>query len=295
MIDTMIKVNTNKTCPLCKDSNLKEGLVINGWHLNYCKQCDVFITDATNKDISDINRSRYDQKYEAEYLKREKQLIKRFLRLLKIIEHYTRGGKLLDIGCGLGLFLKSVRLKSVFKWKLFGVEPNTYISKQARKITKEIIVNGKLPKINYSSRSFDCITCFDVLEHSYDVEKNLTEIKRLLTNDGVFVLQMPNFRSLMSFLTKDLWDWWSPPDHVIHFSFNAIIAILERNSFEIIYKTTYEDSIDFIKNLRPAFKKMLFGKYIYILSIPLMIIVEKITCLIGYGGLSFIVCRVKRP
>ncbi len=61
------------------------------------------------------------------------------------------------------------------------------------------------------------MTRFDVLDDDTDTRGNLKEIYRILKSGGLFVIQAPNHKNVMAYLCEQNWDWWSVPDHVLHF------------------------------------------------------------------------------
>jgi len=50
---------------------------------------------------------------------------------------------------------------------------------------------GDLENLTFSDNFFDVILCSDVLEHVRFYEKAISEISRVLKNEGVFILQVP--------------------------------------------------------------------------------------------------------
>ena len=111
------------------------------------------------------------------------------------IDKFLKGksGKLLDVGCGLGFFLKSVE-GSAPEWSTTGFE----ISEQAVKFAVE--QNG-LPQVkagmvesgNLEKNAFDTITLWDVIEHLPNPEPLLKHLYDLLKPGGVLYIQTPNF------------------------------------------------------------------------------------------------------
>ena len=86
--------------------------------------------------------------------------------------------------------------------------------------------------MGFKANFFDCVTCFDVLEHDADIRGNLKEIYRILKPGGLLVIQVPNCKSAMAYLCGQHWDWWSVPDHVLHFIPPVLSKILEDNDIE---------------------------------------------------------------
>ncbi|MCX7829905.1 MAG: class I SAM-dependent methyltransferase [Acidobacteria bacterium] len=106
---------------------------------------------------------------------------------------YLKGkrGKILDVGAGLGYFVKFVENQE--GWNSYGVE----ISKGGWRFAKEKLkvqnfFCGRLEDTDFESSSFDIITMWDVLEHLLEPRSILRKIRELLKNDGFLFLHTPN-------------------------------------------------------------------------------------------------------
>jgi len=95
----------------------------------------------------------------------------------------------------------------------------------------------------------------DVLEHFKDPVANLKKAKLLLKEDGILVIQTPNYKSLMARICKD-WAWWMIEDHKFFFSPKSLKKILNKSEFETESFKTYEDWEDFKKNLDGNFMEI---------------------------------------
>lgn len=101
--------------------------------------------------------------------------------------------KILEIGCSEGLFLSHIKKnKDCETW---GIEMNEAAAEQAATVADKIFSGDfhelfrQLP-LNY----FDCIIFNDVIEHFSDPWLALSNTKQLLSEDGVIISSIPNFR-----------------------------------------------------------------------------------------------------
>ena len=103
-------------------------------------------------------------------------------------------GRILDIGCAYGFFLK--HLPPTFE--KFGMDISSFAIRKARAaVPKGKFSIGDISKRTaYSSRSFDVVTAFEVLEHVIKPSSALREIKRLLKPDGIAIFSFPNTASI---------------------------------------------------------------------------------------------------
>lgn len=104
---------------------------------------------------------------------------------------FVRGESILDIGCGDGHLLKECLIK--FK-KSMGIE----MSKVAYKIciSKNLNVYNVSIEEFETERKFDTIVAIDVLEHVKDIRATCNKIIKLLSDDGIFLVVIPNPKSI---------------------------------------------------------------------------------------------------
>lgn len=114
------------------------------------------------------------------------------------------GGRLLDVGCGAGLFLAAARLAG---YDVYGVDFNPSLAEIARsthhlgQVHADAFIRfaGQQPP-----RSYDVITCFQVLEHQDDVPAFMRSVVHLLRPGGCLALTVPNRERASHF--------WGPED-----------------------------------------------------------------------------------
>ncbi len=150
---------------------------------------------------------------------------------LKTIKKYNEKGVLLDLGCGLGYFLKGVKDDKVFQAK--GID----ISEEARNYVKSafnIEVDSEAEINNYNDQSIDVVTQWHVLEHVYDLEKRMHDLKRILSKDGTLFIAVPNSNSFDASYYKQYWDGYDVPRHIHHFNRESISLLLNKYGFEIV-------------------------------------------------------------
>jgi len=158
---------------------------------------------------TDTKRSLFEKMY---------HLVKQYTlyRKEKLILSYTKKkGNLLDIGAGTGDFLNYANKK---KWNITGVEP----SKKAKKLALQKGIFLVENTTELTENSFDVITLWHVLEHIPDLEKQLSELKRLCKPNGHIIVALPNYKSYDAKYYKGFWAGFDVPRHLWHFSKTAI-------------------------------------------------------------------------
>lgn len=111
--------------------------------------------------------------------------------MIKQIEKLKVGGKILDVGCAFGFFLK--RLQPYFN-ELHGIDISDFAIQRAKKEVpsaqyRQINLNNQ--ELPYFDEYFDLITAFDVLEHTNSIEKSLQKITKKLKKDGYLIISLP--------------------------------------------------------------------------------------------------------
>ena len=171
--------------------------------------------------------------YRGEEGKRFTFVIEFFIFLLRKmrkvrIKNYISGGRILDIGCGRGLFLKIMRDDG---WEVNGVEFNAEAVSNVYGIS---VVSGEPASWGFPDGSFDAITINHVLEHFPQPREMIHECGRLLKKGGLLMCAVPNFLSLQSSVGKGAWFHLDVPYHIHHFSEEGLRSILTESGFRIV-------------------------------------------------------------
>jgi SAM-dependent methyltransferase len=90
----------------------------------------------------------------------------------------VEGGTLLDIGCGEGSYLASMKRAG---WDVYGVEPSAVACELARRKWGLEVFNGTIDEASFPDDKFDGITMHHVLEHTDNPSEVLVEIHHLKT------------------------------------------------------------------------------------------------------------------
>jgi SAM-dependent methyltransferase len=137
-------------------------------------------------------------------------------------------GRLLDIGCGNGGFLKTMR---ALGWDVHGIEPDPAAARVASRTLGNVIYQGSIADAPFGAGSFDVVVMKHVIEHLHDPIASLVHCHRFLRPGGKVVLLTPNARSLGGTVFGRDWLGWDVPRHLFIFSPEAIRTVLERAGF----------------------------------------------------------------
>ncbi|MBU1077481.1 MAG: class I SAM-dependent methyltransferase [Spirochaetes bacterium] len=162
-------------------------------------------------------------------------------------------GKILDIGCAGGGFLKFLKNKG---WKCYGVD----FIKTKYKEKGINIKYGYLPERSFPKLFFNVITAWGVMEHVHEPSVYFEIINKILDNKGLFIFLIPNGDSL--------WSRWAFKEDIprhIHFFRPKIIKEYARQYGFKVHKIYYTNKL----YSRPASGKGLFKRrFLRSLDIP---------------------------
>ena len=116
--------------------------------------------------------------------------------------------RVLDVGCGGGDFGAGLKEQGVAE--VVGIEAE----ERAWKLAKEVLDDALLGNIEemdlpFEDGWFDCVTFADVLEHLVDPAAALRKVARVLADDGVIVMSIPNvgFYEVVAMLANGRWTY----------------------------------------------------------------------------------------
>lgn len=145
------------------------------------------------------------------------------LRVLALPAAPPGGGRILDIGCGRGDFLRACRRKG---WSVVGVEQDAApILQMDPPADFEVIRTDRLAEL--PDASFDVVTLWHVLEHLAEPRATLAQVVRLLRPGGLLVVEVPNFASWQARMGPKQWFHLDVPRHLLHFERSTLGAMLE--------------------------------------------------------------------
>jgi len=155
---------------------------------------------------------------------------------LDLIKQYKTKGNLLDIGCASGGFLAEAQKRG---WEVSGVEISQYAARLATQKCKCKIAVGTLEDAHLNDASFDVVSAGDILEHVSSPSNFLLELKRVLKNDGIAYIAVPNaasfYYTFFALLSK--WNhknYFVLPHHLYLFSPLTIRKALEKAGFDLL-------------------------------------------------------------
>jgi 2-polyprenyl-3-methyl-5-hydroxy-6-metoxy-1,4-benzoquinol methylase len=232
------------TCPLCGKSDIlpylktKDYFLTNeSFTISKCGYCGLLFTNPvpSEKDLEKYYLS-------DEYLSHSKAKKGAFSKIYNIIRNYSirkkyqlisgfvTKGSILDIGCGTGETLKYF---SDNGWLTKGIEPSDNARTFAvEKLGLSVEEEEYISTIN--SKSYDVVTMWHVLEHVSQLNERMQQLKKIVKDDGVVIIALPNYKSWDTQYFSEKWAAWDVPRHLYHFSKDTFSKLAQKHDLKII-------------------------------------------------------------
>lgn len=192
------------------------------------------------------------------------RLQERQLIAIEMLRQATGGigdGRLLDVGCGDGLFVAELDQQLGLGergWKLSGVDYSAELVRRAQARPYEFQQCNLEEGLPFDDDTFDVVTAGELIEHLYNPDAFLAEVRRVLRPGGHVVLSTPNLqawynRALFLLGIQPLFYETStkspligagplrrikrgtiPAGHVRVFNRRAIVDLLESEGYELV-------------------------------------------------------------
>jgi SAM-dependent methyltransferase len=178
-------------------------------------------------------------KYKRKRLRRYRVTMKPFGALFKAGE----GRRLLDFGCGNGLFLELAHKRG---FECYGVDLAEDAVEAARKKPsgRNTYHGSPMDVPEIAAGGFDVITMWSVLAHLAAPVEDLTMLRRLLAPDGVLLILTVNANSLA--LKRKLAGWGGfTPNHLLFSSPQTLPRLLDRAGFgAVVMPPWYSEPVE---------------------------------------------------
>lgn len=163
---------------------------------------------------------------------RQSYLAQRALRyafaaqMLAILQRFKREGRVLDIGCGIGVFVEYARRHG---FACEGIDRSSGAARAARdELGVDLVTGNFADQAAAWPGAFDAVTMNHVLEHVSAPVAFLDRVVHVLKRDGVVVSASPNFGGLVPRILGRRWYGLQPSQHVWQFTPESYRAAFER-------------------------------------------------------------------
>lgn len=226
-----------ETCPLCGAGAPRRLLHQGGKAFWLCRSCEfVFVHDIWPEFFRGEEDLRYldvygEQRSVAGRRRRELE------RLLDELEGRRRTGRLLEVGCGVGLFLEAARARG---WEVSGVELLEDVARHAREERGLDVRSVELSRAGFAEGELDVVYMNEVIEHVVDPVGLMREVRSLLRPGGLALVRTGNARSWTARLRGAGWRYYhfAGHGHIRYFSPPAARALARAAGFAGVRPST---------------------------------------------------------
>jgi 2-polyprenyl-3-methyl-5-hydroxy-6-metoxy-1,4-benzoquinol methylase len=229
------------SCPLCLNEDYSFWAKENGWNAVRCNKCGVVYLNPRPEIQQIVEASKIGLHLTTDgyisttgylSLKKVKIFKKRILEIFSHEELEKPNLRWLDIGCGYGELLMSIRQLTDESAFLCGVEPNEIKRHQA--IKRGLIIWEEW--INTKENKFDVISLINVFSHIPDPRSFFKKISKMLKANGIIIILTGNGPDIEP---NQIPKPFGFPDHLIFFEQHHFKILLEELGFKIIKSWQY--------------------------------------------------------
>jgi 2-polyprenyl-3-methyl-5-hydroxy-6-metoxy-1,4-benzoquinol methylase len=138
-------------------------------------------------------------------------------------------GEILDIGCGTGAFLNTMKTAG---WGITGLEPDDTARKKATTLYN-IQPQSSEKLFELKPSTYHAITMWHVLEHVHELHAYIKQLHQLLTPQGKIFIAVPNYTSYDASVYKEHWAAYDVPRHLYHFSPASMEVLLSTYNLKL--------------------------------------------------------------
>ena len=232
-------------CPLCKGTAREVIFTKKGFDLVRCGSCNLAYLGKppTSEELQKLYS--FEAGYQTDFAHESSSEVKFHAHAARLsyqlLSRYKSSGKVLDVGCSAGFFLKEAHAHG---WDAHGIEYSPDTAAVAAQQPGLQIQSGMLEDAKYEANSFDVVTLWDVIEHVPAPLQTMHTVRNVLRDDGLVAISTPNIDGLfpqLSYRVAKQLDYWphpEPPHHLMQFSGQTLGLLLARAGFEIVATET---------------------------------------------------------
>jgi len=147
----------------------------------------------------------------------------------KYLKCFSKDSKILDIGCGDGIFIKFLKAQG---YSAIGVDTNASCIKKGKERNIPVFQEDAISFLQLNHKSFDGIICSHLIEHIPHDQLNLiiNSCYEAMSENGILLIITPNINNLGGSA-----NFWNDPTHIRPFTLGSIKKLLLKYRFKIMH------------------------------------------------------------
>ncbi len=212
-----------RPCAACGESTRQAFLFkVNHCAVWRCESCGLGHADASGFNPETYYTAEYfsGQRSDgySDYRGAEPVLRREFAHTVDFVRRFRSEGRLLDLGCAYGFFLKEAQRH----FDVAGIELAEDAANACRQAGLRVL-SGVADEANLAQIGpVDVITLFDVIEHLPQPRATLALCHEYLQPGGILVITTGDFASLVARLAGAKWRLMTPPQHLWFFTAESL-------------------------------------------------------------------------
>jgi SAM-dependent methyltransferase len=161
--------------------------------------------------------------------------------LMRVLRRMSKDIDILDVGCGSGRLLHSLRSLG-FTGRLLGLD--AFLTQGQNFENRVEIKRAELISFT-DAKGFDVISLMHTFEHVAEQDESLSAIKRLLKSGGVCVISIPIAGSAQWDRFTTQWVQMDPPRHFFLHTPRSLMMLAERNGMTVSHMVRESSAFQF--------------------------------------------------
>lgn len=167
----------------------------------------------------------------SQYESQETEYLATFREDVRRIAEFVPQGRILEVGCGYGYFLKCALDAG---YDAYGIDLSPAAVERAAQLYPGRVFQGLLEEApEIEGQTFDVIFASHLIEHITDPAAFLRTAARFLRPGGLVVMVTPNIKSLLARVSGRRWVSFKIPEHVSYYDPETITDLLSRTGFTV--------------------------------------------------------------
>ena len=221
-------------CPLCGADDDELRWEKDGFRVVSCRACSLVYVNPrlTMEALAGLYNDQVIS-YAHYYVKTAAVDARSFAKRLDLIERQLGGpdrrGRLLELGCGPGTFMKVAAERG---WQVQGIDVNAEAVAHCHEAGLDVVC-GTFPHEHFAGQTYELAVMSDFIEHVTDPVGVLREVRELLVPGGLVFITTPDVGSPLARAAGERWPHLKPVEHLTYFSRDTARDLLERAGYRV--------------------------------------------------------------